>query len=177
MDRHRERAQYVEGCHMTDVQSDFEGHSPTVIVIFIARSFFTYLKSVWCCYIAHKSPSTTVSQNRSHPVVGPRHSPVEDPHGHGRRASIARLLCTHGKSRLDVPAFELTPASSKHCTRLAYPPLPYTAREGRSSRRQKHHWFCSECMAASYNPRFLVNTRSPIITADWVLLPRGTSTS
>jgi len=40
MSRHCECAQYVEGCHMTDVRSDFEEHSPTMIVIFIARSVY-----------------------------------------------------------------------------------------------------------------------------------------
>jgi len=52
-----------------------------------------------------------------------------------RRASfhsisfVARPLRPHGKSRWVVPALELTPASSKHCTRLTYPHLRYTARE------------------------------------------------
>jgi len=43
---------------------------------------------------------------------------------------VARPLRPHGMSHWDVPALELTPASSKHCTRPAYPHLRYTAREG-----------------------------------------------
>jgi len=53
-----------------------------------------------------------------------------------RRASfhsisfVARPLRPHGKSHWVVPALELTPASSQHCTRCAYPHLRYIAREG-----------------------------------------------
>jgi len=45
-------------------------------------------------------------------------------------SSVARPLRPHGKSHWVVPALELTPASSKHRTRLAYPHLRYIAREG-----------------------------------------------
>jgi len=82
---------------------------------------------------AHTTPT-----EKSIPSLVPRYSPVQDPHDHCRRSSclisfhfVRRSLITpHGKSHWVVPALELAPASSKHCTRLAYPHLRYTAREG-----------------------------------------------
>jgi len=153
MGRHRECTQHVEGCHMTEVQSDFEGPSPTAIVVFIARSVYRLQSRPRVATLLTNHLRPTVSQNRSHPVVSTASLPSGGP-SRSRPSCAARLLCTHGKSGWDVPGFEFTPASSKHCTSLAYPRLHYTAREG-----------------------FLVNTRSPIIAADWVLLPRGSSTS
>jgi len=82
---------------------------------------------------AHATPT-----EKSTPPLVPRHSPVQVPHGHCRRSSrpisfhfVRRSPITpYCKSHWVVPALELTPASPKHCTRLAYPHLRYTAREG-----------------------------------------------
>jgi len=90
MDRHRECAQYVEGRHVTDVRSDFEGHLPTVIVIFIARSFYLSevgLVLLHCPQITFDPLSLKTGPT---PSLVSRHSPViEDPHSHGRRLSLA----------------------------------------------------------------------------------------
>jgi len=85
-----------------------------------------------------KTTHTTPTE-KSTPSVVPRHSPVHDTHGHCRCSSrfisfhsisfAARPLRPHGKSHWVVPAPELTPASSKHRTRLAYPHIRYTPRE------------------------------------------------
>jgi len=154
MSRDRECAQYVEGCHMTNVQSDFEGHSPTVIVIFIARPVYRLRTRSRVATLLTNHLRPIVSQNRTHPVVRitgslPRRGPSQS-----RLSFVARLLCTHGKSRWDVPALEFTPAFSKHCRSLAYPCLHYNACEGRSPRRQTNRWFTVSGWVLRTTPAF-----------------------
>ena len=99
---------------------------------------------------------------------------------------VARPLRPHGKSHWIVPALELTPASSKHCTRLAYPHLRYTAREGVSQgplpvgRTAALQWVrrCVVLPVCVHRPRWwynhsfplLVNTSCPSSSLDWVFL-------
>jgi len=116
---------------------------------------------------AHATPT-----EKSSPSLVPRHSPVQGPHGHCCRSLrlisfVARPLRPHGMPRWDVPALELTPASSKHRTRLAYPHLRYRAREGVSQGPLPVGWdeplLCSGCAGVSYYP-FVCTARGGGIT-------------
>jgi len=100
------------------------------------------------------APIHLLSKPDSAPSLLPRHTPIEDPHGHGRRSSLTYYALMASRVGMYLPSNSFQRPRSIVRGSHIDPPLRYTAREGRTSRRQTNRCSAVSAWALVTTPTF-----------------------
>jgi len=114
---------------------------------------------------AHATPT-----EKSTPSLVPRHSPVQDPHGHCRRSSLAHYTLMACRVGMYLPSNSLLrPRSTARGSHI----LTFATQRVKESLKDRFPWdeplLCSGCAGASYYP-FVCTARvggTPIRSRFW----------